>query len=224
MRKKGIIIIVFGIIININCNQHFENSSVIPMEIKCKQFYKLEKQGIEKYKKAKSFVQKNKNGTIISKEYNSDDGKIVGISTDWFDNGQIKQEGIWSKSSDTIIINDSIFVFINPFPNVHLQKYFSNDTSVFLDSIPKKNENMFAVSYDGWTTEWRNEKQMHYTCIGNEKDGTLLRYWREDKGRPIFVLASTESITDRYNVNGVWQLFILSVVFSLSKFILLSYQ
>jgi antitoxin component YwqK of YwqJK toxin-antitoxin module len=73
-----------------------------------------------------------------------------------------------TKDRDTVMINERVVVFVNPFPNVF---YHQDEKIVVADGNP------YSGSYSGFL-ELKNKSGEYYErCVANDSSGTLKRYW-----------------------------------------------
>jgi hypothetical protein len=93
-----------------------------------------------------------------------------------------------NKGSDTIISGNSLYVEINPFPNIYV--YYS-------DSLISNERNPFPIGVSHYTFD--KNKNLTSACIYNNKFGSVKYYW-DSRGRKI-----KEGAFFKAKKNGPWK-------------------
>ncbi|MFT4754801.1 MAG: antitoxin component YwqK of YwqJK toxin-antitoxin module [Salibacteraceae bacterium] len=119
------------------------------------------------------------NGIAKSVKYRTDSWVSIGISELWYANGNRESVGVWDYLlGDTLILNDSLVVFRNPYPDVYLETICS-DCETNLNQL-----NLVYVS--GYTISWYKDGSLRGACVDNDSLGTKKNnYYKNGKIRSV---------------------------------------
>ena len=169
-------------------DSYSESQKETTLETKYKKFYALDNGTFRK--KAERKVTLYPNGKTMQIMYEAN-GNNVGFSSFFYENGQLLHEGSYCQTSDTLSINDSLFIFTNPFPDIHLEV-----KAWFVEILPNTS---YPTTLAGFSKIYFENGQQKFACIKTNEYGVWVKFWSDDGS------LNKEGHIKNNEMNGIWK-------------------